>query len=238
MDGIFFLKTSVPALPANVKGIQLDPVALGFACGGADPHCSTAYSQMWGHYGSVDQLRTKYGIDGKIAFVSFSAGHGFMGPMLNSDKDRSQIDSVILLDSAFGSVQPGYVKTLQDAAAGKLLLVSVTSDKGTKNLLDNGDYAWRQVLKSSGVSLSPSSARNPMPVPESVERSGDFFYYRYRHAQIPHWEMGKLLKPVLEAHALPYLRGERESRVGGWMYWALGIVTVAAGTWIWKNRPG
>ena len=43
MDGLFFLKASVPkGLPEGVKGIQLDPVALGFECGGADKHCSTA----------------------------------------------------------------------------------------------------------------------------------------------------------------------------------------------------
>jgi hypothetical protein len=240
-DAIFFLKSSVPkGLPANVKGIQLDPVALGFECDGTDKHCSTAYSQMWSHYGSTDALRSKYGIDGKIAFVSFSAGHGFMAPLLNSDKDRADVTSVLLLDSTFGYGPPGYVKAAHDAVAGKLQLVSVTSDKGTTNAGNDGDYAWRQlVLKPSGISMGSEPARSPMPAPAlGVQRAGDLWYYRYKDAEIHHWDMYKLLSPTLDAHVLPYLRGERGSKTGGWMYWALGLVTVAAFAFLWKRDGG
>lgn len=240
MDGLFFLKSSVPkGLPSNIKGIQLDPVALGFACGGSDKYCSTAYSQMWQHYGSVAALRSKYNIDGQVAFVSFSAGHGFMAPLLNSDKDRSDVAAVVLLDSTFGYGPPGYIKAAHDAVAKKMLLVSVTSDKGTTDAGNNGDYAWRQlVLKPSGLSLDSTSPKSPMPTPkEGVTRSGDLWYYRYTDAQLHHWDMHKILPNVLDAHLLPYLRGERDddSGVGGWMYWALGLLTLGAGFLLWRR---
>lgn len=240
MDGLFFLKSSIPkGLPSNVKGIQLDPVSLGFACGGVDKYCSTAYSQMWQHYGSVAKLRSKYGIDGKVAFVSFSAGLGFMAPLLNSDKDRADVSAVVLLDSTFGFGPPGYIKAAKDAASGKMLLVSLTSDKGTTDAGNNGDYAWRQlVVKPSGLSLSESPSRSPMPAPsKGVTRAGDLWYYRYADAELHHWDMHKVLSPVLDAHLLPYLRGENGdgSKVGGWMYWALGLITAAAGVVLWRR---
>ena len=239
MDGIFFLKSSVAKdLPSNVKGIALDPVALGFACGGSDKYCSTAYSQMWQHYGSVAKLRSKYGIDGKVSFVSFSAGHGFLAPLLNSDKDRADTSAVILLDSTFGYGPPGYIKTAKDAAAGKMLLVSATSDKGSTDAMNNGDYAWRQlVMKPSGLTLSESPSRSPMPPPsKGVARSGDLWYYRYADAELHHWDMHKILPNVLDAHLLPYLRGDRDgSGVGGWMYWALGLLTLGAGFVLWRR---
>lgn len=240
-DGIFFLKSSVPDnLPKGVKGIQLDPVTLGFGCAGADKYCSTAYYQLWQHYGSVAKLRAKYGVDGKIAFVTFSAGHGFMAPLLNSDKDRADVAAVALIDSTFGYGPPGYIKAAKDAAAGKMLLVSATSDKGTTDAGNNGDYAWRQlVVKPSGLNLSATTPRAPMPVPgKGVSRARDLWYYRYADEELHHWDMHKVLQPVLAAHILPYLRGERDGTgVGGWMYWALGLLTLGAGWWIWKNKP-
>lgn len=242
-DGIFFLKSSVPkGLPPDTIGVALDPVAAGFACGGIDPYCSTAYSQLWQHLGGsqggvVEKLKAKYGIDGRVAFVSFSAGHGFMNPLLNQDSERAAIDTVVLLDSAFGSGLSGYVKAAQDAVAGKLQLVSITSDKGTTNALNNGDYAWRKfVMEPAQLQLSPSSPVPPMPAPSSgVSSAGALWYYRYTHQQLPHTSMHKLLPDIVQAH----LSGGWSKRglAGGWMYWALGIVTVAAGAWIWKNRP-
>lgn len=233
-DAIFFLKSGVPkGLPPSIKGIALDPVAMGFGCGGADPYCSTAYASMWAALGGpagqvIPTLRKKYGIDGRVAFVSFSAGHG----LANSLLVRETPDAVILLDSTFGGGKSGYVKAAQSAANGGPLLVSVTSDKGTTDALSNGDYAWRHfVLEPAGLSLSPGDARPPMPAPSGgVQAFGNLYYYRYSHAQVPHTSMGKLLSPVIQAYLLPYWAGTLVSprRVPALLWIAGSVVAVAA----------
>lgn len=207
MDGIFFLKSGVVKdLPPGTKAIVLDPPAYGFSCGGADALCSTAYSEMWqylgGSSGVVAKLKKKYGIDGRVAFVGFSAAHGMLNAMLANDADRAAISTVILLDATFGGGKTGYVKAAQDAAAGKLSLVSVTSDKGTTDALNNGDYAWREhVLKPAGLALAPTSPVPPMPAPGGgVSRLGDLWYYRYKDAEVHHWDLGQFLSPVIKAH--------------------------------------
>lgn len=203
-DGAFFLKAPVPKdLPPGTKGIGLEPSDYGFECGGKDIRCSTAYAQMWQHFGGssgvVKRLRQKYGIDGRVAFVGFSAALGFLQPLLNNDADRADIAAVFLIDSTFGTSYPGYVKAAKDAAAGKMTLVTTTSNTG-------GDAAWQKaVLAPSGLSLSRTSPVPPMPEPSGgVYNSGDLWYYKFVDAkggtELPHWEMGKTLSPVLRAH--------------------------------------
>lgn len=236
MDGIFFLKAGVPkGLPSSVKGVALDPVAMGFACGGADKYCSTAYSGMWQALGGpqgqvIPTLRKKYGIDGKVAFVSFSAGHGFMNPLLT----RETPDAVVLLDSTFGGGKTGYVRAAQAAASGGPLLASVTSDKGTTDALSNGDYAWREfVLKPSGLSPEPASTLSPMPQPsEGSFSQGNLYYYRYSHAELPHTSMGKLLTPAVQAFVLPYFSGTLGARKFSKWWWFLGGVAVFGGLYL------
>lgn len=237
-DALFLLKTGAPkALPPNTKAIVLDPPAYGFECGGADKLCSTAYSQLWQHFGpgAVAKLKAKYGIDGRVAFVAFSAAHGFMNPLLNSDVDRADVDTVILLDATFGGGKDGYVKAAKDAAAGKLQLVSVTSDKGTTDALNNGDHAWREfVLKPAGLALSPTSPVPPMLAPGGgVSRAGDLWYYRYKDSEVHHWDLGKLLSPVLRAH----LFRSPPSAASSWWKLALGLFAFGAGAYyFWSVR--
>jgi hypothetical protein len=212
VDGLFFLKASVPkGLPASVKGIALDPVAMGFGCGGADAYCSTAYAGMWAALGGpqgqvIPNLKKKYSVTGRVAFVSFSAGHGFMNPLLSHETP----DAVILVDSTFGGGKSGYVKAAQVAASGGPLLVSATSDKHSTDALSNGDYAWREfVLKPAGLLDMPAgTVRPPMPVPsEGVFSQNNLYYYRYTHAELPHTSMGKILNPLIQAYLLPYWAG-------------------------------
>lgn len=210
MDGVFFLKAMPSKLPAGVKGIALDPPALGFSCGGVDPRCSTAYSQMWQHFGGssgvVKNLRKLYGIDGRVAFVGFSAAHGFLNPLLNNDADRGDTSAVFLMDATFGGGKDGYVKAAKDASAGRLLLVTTTSNTG-------GDASWRQFVWDVAKPLASAvAAVPPMPAPSGgVKRAGKLWYYRYVDAkggtELPHWEMGKILPNVVQAHLIPYWGG-------------------------------
>lgn len=237
-DAAFFLKSPVPkGLPPNVKGIELDPTEYGFACGGADKLCSTAYSQLWSHLGGpsgqvIPKLKAKYGIDGRVAFVGFSAAHGFLNPLLNHEKP----DAVLLLDAVFGGGKDGYVKAAKAAAAGGPLLVSITSDKGTTDALNNGDYAWREfVLKPAGLSLAPRGPVPPMPAPAGgVSGAGNLWYYRYSHAQLPHASLSKVLPDAINAHLVTFWGAKRYENL--W-WWALGAGLAAAGAWwAWSNR--
>lgn len=229
MDAIFYLKSMpVKGLPSSIKEIVLDPIVYGLGCDGADKLCSTAYSQLWQHLGGfagiMQGLRKKYGVDGRVAFVGFSAAHGMLNPLLNNDIDRADISAVILMDATFGGSKNGYVKAAKDAAAGKMLLVTATSDKGSIDALNNGDYAWYEyVIKPAQLGLSQASAQAPMPAPsKGVLRLGGLWYYRYSHAELPHQEMSKLTKPAMDAHLIPFLaayqantgRGSKGSSLG------------------------
>lgn len=237
-DAIFYLKaTPVHGLPPSVKGIALDPVAMGFGCGGADPYCSTAYASMWAALGGpagqvIPTLRKKYGIDGRVAFVSFSAGHGLANPLLA----RETPDAVVLVDSTFGGGKTGYVKAAQSAANGGPLLVTATSDKGTTDALQNGDYAWRKfVLDPAGLLGMPAGeVRPPMPAPsEGVYNQGNLYYYRYSHVELPHTSMGKLLSPLVQAYVLPYWSGALGSQKKiAWYWYALGGLAVVGGLYL------
>ena len=208
-DVVFFLKAAPPkgfTLPGT-KLIGLEPSG-GQLCGGSDAYCSTAYSNLYASLKDssgrvLPNLLKKYAPGAsRVSFVGFSAAHGFLNPFLNNAADRAATSAVYLMDATFGGGKTGYVKAAQDAAAGRMLLVAATSDKGTTDALNNGDYAWRQfVLKQAGLSLSPASARPPMPVPsEGVQSTGSLWYYRYGDAQLHHWDMGKLLPAILQAH--------------------------------------
>ena len=233
MDAIFFLKAGVPSgLPPNVKGIQLDPVTYGFSCGGADKYCSTAYSQLWQHLGGaaggvIAKLKAQYGIDGKVSFVGFSAAHGFLNPLLNHESP----DAVVLVDATFGGGKDGYIKAAKAAAVGGPLLVSVTSDKGSTDALNNGDYAWRKfVLEPAGMTLSPTSPVSPMPPPsKGVSSLGNLWYYRYSDAEIHHWDMGKILPHVVKAH----LSGA-VGKSGPKSSFLPVLIAVAGGYFVWR----
>lgn len=213
-DAIFMLKAFFPSgvtLPPGTKAIVLDPPE---KCGGADPLCSTAYSKLYASLKDADgrvlpNLLKKYHVEGyRPSFVSFSAGHGFMNPFLTNAQDRAETHAVILMDSTFGGGKSGYVAAAMDAAAGRLLMVSVTSDKGSTDALNNGDYAFRQfVLTPAGLLNMPATTPvPPMPKPsEGVFKQGNLWYYRYSDAEAHHWELGKLMKPVVEAHLVPFL---------------------------------
>lgn len=240
-DAIFFFKAMPPKdLPEGVKGIALDPPS-SCMCGGSDPRCSSAYSCLWQSLKDASgrvtpTLRKKYDIDGRIAFAPFSAGHGFVNPLLNNDADRADTSAVLLYDATFGGGKTGYVKAAQDAAAGRLLLVSATSDKGSTDALSNGDYAWRQfVLKPAGLNPSPSSFNAPMPAPSGgVFQAGNLWYYRYSHAELPHTSMGKLISPLVQAHLLPFWSGSSSS--GFPWKWALGLLVAVGGWYAWRRR--
>lgn len=249
-DAVFFLKAAAPKIswPSGVKLITLDPSQ--FSCGGADAYCSTAYSSLYGSLkdGSgrvTPTLRKKHSVDGKIVFVSFSAGLGFMNPLLNNDADRADTAGVVLMDSTFGSGgYSGYQKAATEAAGGAFNLVTVTSDKGTTDSSSNGDYAWRNaVLKPTGLLAMPQAAAVP-PMPESGEgvfHQGSLWYYRYKDAEYAHQNLGKLLAPVSTAHVLPMLSGAGVGPSGATKTSPLlvaGGIAAAVGLGLWASRAG
>jgi hypothetical protein len=245
-DVVFFLKSPVPkgasAILPGAKLIAIDPPA-SLMCGGSDPRCSTAYSNMWqwlrGSDGRVmPNLLAKYapGISvNRVAFVGFSAAHGFLNPLTNNDADREAISALLLLDATFGGGKSGYVKFVEDAARGERLLVTTTSNTG-------GDESWKPVWKEASVRVGdtsePVSARSPMPEPSGgVWRLGqDAYYYRFVDAkgqtELPHWEMHHITNAVLEAHLAPYWSAVRWPMIVG------GAIAVAGAAAAWRIYNG
>jgi hypothetical protein len=253
MDGVFFLKSTPQraSLGKDVKLVGLDPVSMGFACGGEDKYCSTAYSQMWsalgGKAGVMPTLRKKYGIDGRVAFVSFSAGHGFMNPLLNVDSDRADVSAVLLVDSTFGGGKTGYVKAAIDASFGKLLLATATSNTGGDK--DWRKYVWDPAIEATGKTPQKVPARAPMPEPSGgVMQLGDLcVYYRFVDekggTEMPHWQMGKIQNKFVDATLAPYWAGALGGASlldGDWKKWLPVVVGAAGATaaiwWLLRGR--
>jgi hypothetical protein len=105
--------------------------------------------------------------------------------------------------------------------------------------LNNGDYAFRQfVLEPAGLLSMPSaSAVSPAPVPgEGTFRKGNLWYYRYKDAEIHHWDMGKILKPFLQATLVPYWSGKLSSGSSTsrplWLEGLVALAGIAATLWV------
>jgi len=240
-DVVFFLKsfpdTRVKALGwgSNVKLIGVDPPA-SLMCGGSDPRCSTAYSNLWNWLKGADgRVLPNFlahfapGISvGRVAFVGFSAAHGFLNPLANNDADRADIDAYVLLDSSFGGGKTGYVKFVEDAARGERLFVTTTSNTGGD---DSFKDVWAKAQQELEENAKQVSARAPMPEPSGgTWKLGDLaFYLRYVDAkngsELPHWEMNKVLPAVLDAYLISYWNG----RLGGIPWGLVGGVALAAG---------
>lgn len=238
MRYVFFLKSVPPKqAPAGVKYVAIDPPQQ-FMCGGTDPRCSSAYSAFIlslkdasGRY--LPRFKEKYAPDATgLAFVGFSAAHGFLNPLLNNDQDLAEIDAVYLMDATFGGGKSGYVKAAQRAAAGGMLLVSTTSHTG-------GDEAFRDhVLAPAGLlGIAPTAAASPMPSPSGgAWRIGDLWYYRFVNAsggtELPHWEMHKIQAEVLAAHP-PFGNRSRKTATPAWVWGAaaLGIGALVGAYW-------
>ncbi len=252
-DVVFFLKEIArgKALPwpGPTRRIEVEPTP--WFCPGSDPRCSSAYSGMWSALRDSDgrvlpNFLNRYarGVDvGRVAFLGFSAAHGFLNPLLNNDQDRAAVSAVVLMDATFGGGKTGYQKALVDAAEGKMLLATPTSHTG-------GDNAWRAnvwepVLAATGLEPEEIDPFPGMPVPPGgTIRLGRLAYYlRYVDAQgntnMPHWEMSKLTEPLLAGLLIPYWRGDLD----GWPSWvgpvvggALALGGAAVAATLWKGR--
>jgi hypothetical protein len=236
--------------------VGLDPVAMGLGCGGADKYCSTAFSSMWqalrGSDGSVmDNLLAKYakGVDvGRVAFLGFSAAHGFLNPMLNNDSDRARTSAVVMMDTCFGSGKTGFIKALKDAAAGKMLYATFTSHQagmkvGSAGLLWSGTECFeQQVLKPSWLSAERVDAQPPMFEPKGgawqIGESG--FWLRGTddagNVDVAHYNLGsKQQAAMLEAYLIPFWKSG-----GGKAPWLVisgfAALTLYFGYQWWKSR--
>lgn len=242
-DVVFFLKSlpnaSVKALTWP-SGTRLIPVDLGpWRCGGVDPLCSSGYVRM--HAALRDSSgrvlpnflkRYARGVNvTRVSFIGFSAAHGFLNKLAENDADRADIDAYVLADATFGGGKTGYKKFAADAARGKRLLVTTTSNTG-------GDEAWRLVWNAAqeltGKSPRRTEARPPVPEPSGgAWQLGALLYYlRYVDAQgkteLPHWEMGHVLAPLCQGYLIPYLNGKLGGLLPWWVWGLLGAGAVGA----------
>lgn len=250
-DVVFFLKTfpttATKALPwpGPVRLIGIDPPA-GCMCGGADQLCSTAYSCLWQSVRGADGralpgflARYAKGVQvGRVAFVGFSAAHGFLNPLLNNAADRAAISAVIMMDTCFGGGKTGFQKALRDAAAGSMLYATLTSHDGSPwksaSDLQSGTFCFeRNVLMPTGLRADPVEPRPPATRPSGgAFRIGDLgFWLRYADAagktELPHYQIRTTHQDMmLAAYLIPYWKGELSGF--NWKWLALGAVTGAA----------
>jgi hypothetical protein len=243
-DVVFFLKSMVPKdargldWPGDTKLIAVDPPTQ-LMCGGTDPRCSTAYSNLWswlrdGQGRVMPNFLKKYapGISvDRVAFVGFSAAHGFLNPLAHNPDDRARISAYLLLDATFGGGKTGYVEFGKDAVSGERLLVTTTSNTG-------GDESWQLVWNEVAKGETPDaiSARAPMPQPSGGVRQlgNDLYWYRFVNAnggtELPHWEMHKVTTALIAAHLVPYWSGTRIN----WPMIAGTLIAVGGGLVAWR----
>src|SRR3989304_3672672 len=182
-DVVFFLKTwgtaATKALPwpGSVRLIGIDPPA-GSTGGGAEKLCSTACSCLWQSVRGADGralpgflARYAKGVQvGRVAFVGFSAAHGFLNPLLNNDADRAGISAVVMMDTCFGGGKTGFQKALRDAAAGRMLYATMTSHDGSPwksaSDLQSGTFCFEKNVRGpTGLAAKPVPPRAPAPTP-------------------------------------------------------------------------
>jgi hypothetical protein len=214
-DIVFFLKEygkgSDLHWPGPVKLIAVDPSE--WFCGGTDPRCSTAYSNMYSSYANAGGGRALPGFVaryakgvsdvGRIAFVGHSAAHGFLNPLLDNDADRSMVSAVLMLDTTFGTNKTGYVKMGIDAVRGKRLFATTTANTGGdcsgasyQDVLPPSRCAppaavggwvpvFNRIVEATGARPKRIATLPPMPEPSGgVTQLGDLLYWwRFVDAQ-------------------------------------------------------
>lgn len=236
-DVVFYLKAfpgqRERSLPwkTDVKLIGLDPGSMGIACEGSDRLCSTAFSRMHQALKSpsgtvMPNLLSRFARGlavERVAFVGFSAAHGFLNPLLANDDDRAMTNAVLMLDTCFGGGKTGFQKALRDSSKGRMLSVWVTSHDGSPweraSLVQSGTHCFEtQVLQPTGLDARRLEACPITPTPVGCFKVGGSsslaWWLRYvegTKAQLPHWELGKLQAPVVEAFLLPWLNGDLDS---------------------------
>lgn len=251
-SAVFFLKAfpgqSIKNLPwpGDVRLIGIDPPA-GMLCGGADRLCSSAYSRMAQWLEDSDgrilpNFLAHYarGIDlERVAFVGFSAAHGFLNPLGRHPEDRAGISAIVLMDATFGGGKTGYAEFGKNAVNGDLMLATATSNTG-------GDDAWQavvdRIVSETGEEPEQTEARTPMPEPSGgVWQIGkSLYWYRFVDerggTEMPHYRMGEILPKFLEATLIPYWKGE----LGGFRWGlAAGLAIAAAGGYTaWRIARG
>ena len=250
-DVVFFLKTwgtaATKALPwpGPVRLIGIDPPA-GCMCGGADKLCSTAYSCLWQSVRGADGralpgflARYAKGVQvGRVAFVGFSAAHGFLNPLLNNDADRAGISAVVMMDTCFGGGKTGFQKALRDAAAGRMLYATMTSHDGSPwksaSDLQSGTFCFeKNVLGPTGLAAKPVQPRAPAPTPSGgAFQIGELGYWlRFAdasgHTELPHYKIKTTHQDMmLAAYLIPYWKGELTGF--SWRWVVVGALAGAA----------
>lgn len=235
-DVVFFLKAMPNQAmrdlpwPKETKLIPLSPNVSGEPNGAHYAQLAASLKDADGRI--LPNLLSKYakGIDvERVAFVGFSAAHGFLDPYARNDADREATSAYLLFDATFDGFgskhgKPGYVAFARDAAAGERLMVTTTANSATwdpvakkaTHLTGNESWqlVWNDLLAEGWLAADDVGPRGDMPAADGgVHRINDLYWYEYVRAdgssQIAHTEMGKLILPMLSAHLIPYWSGGR-----------------------------
>jgi hypothetical protein len=269
LDVVFFLKAmptdAMRALdwPAETKLVGLNPnksgeptsadySALAASLKGSD---GRILPNLLEKYAKVDEV-------GRVAFLGFSAAHGFLDPYARNDEDRAATSAYILMDATFDGFgaqhgKPGYVAFAEDAVDGDRLLWTATANSATWDPVakkathltgtESWELVWNDVLEATGRSEKEAQLRDPLPEPAGgAHQLGQLlFWYEYVNSdgssQIAHTDMGKLITPAFEAYLIPWWKGElggsKALLIGAAIAGAAGAAWLA-NKWLRRRRAG
>jgi len=189
----------------------------------------------------------------KIAFAAYSAGHGLLNKLADSDADRPYISAMVLSDATFNAfntpAKRGYTKFGIDATKGDCLFVSTTANTtGGTHMTgrDSFQLVWDAVDEETWAWSRKVSPRKPVPDASGAwRRMGSLFYWGNYAVpgsapnegnDLSHEQHHDLAPAVWQAYLAPYFAGRLP-----WPWWMLaggGIALGGAGyaAYRWASR--
>lgn len=258
-DVVFFagpviLKSAFSQIDWYGRDVRIVPIA-----GAGSSYFSNLAEQLRDRDGRIlPRLLKTYakGIEvDKIAFAAYSAGHGLLNKLADSDADRPYISAMILSDATFNAfdtpAKRGYTKFGIDATKGDCLFVSTTANTtGGTHMTgrDSFQLVWDAVDEETFAWEREVSPRKPVPdASGGWWRMGSLFYWGNYAVpgskpnegnDLSHEQHHDLAPAVWQAYLAPYLAGRLP-----WPWWvlaggglALGGGALAAYRWYRKRQ--
>lgn len=175
----------------------------------------------------------------KLALAAYSAGHGLLNKIADNDRDRQDVDAMVLSDATFNAfntgAKRGYVKFGIDAAKGRRLMVSTTANTTDGTHMTGRDsfrLVWDAVMQNTGKRDKVVDPRAPAPLANGGwHKIGSLLYWGDYYSST-HGEQHDLGAAIWQAYLAPYFAG----RLTPWWPWALaGLLGGTGSALIWKG---
>lgn len=168
-----------------------------------------------------------------LVIASYSAGYGLVNELGMDERDRSEVNALVMSDSAFGNNLDGVARFAADATCGRLLMVMTTSNnlgnpsspftaRDAVQIViqdaydDHGACGWSSLADRVMVGAPNAHPKSGMSQPSGgVYHAGDFWLYHYAEHMAPpntgndmtHGDHHDYAPVVWQSHVVPYLQG-------------------------------